>query len=170
VLGNHDHWASGSPVGASMKQIIADGGVRELDNAVAPIERGGVRLWLCGVDDLWVGRADLNRVTQHLREKSRPDEVAILMAHEPDFADEVVREGRFALQLSGHSHGGQVALPLLGPPILPKFGRKYHTGLYRVRHEQSALWQFTTRGVGVAGPRVRFNCPPEIALLTLRSA
>jgi predicted MPP superfamily phosphohydrolase len=169
VLGNHDHWASGEEV--SLKLKLA--GVRELRNAIAPLERGGSRLWLCGVDDLWAGKPDLPGVLRLLEEKSSPDEVALLMVHEPDFADMVATHGRFSLQMSGHSHGGQVALPFIGPPVLPAMGRKYHTGLYQLAAASTsarALQVFTSRGIGVAGPRVRLNCPPEVALLTLRSA
>ena len=110
-------------------------------------------------------------VLEGLRD-ARPDEIAILLLHEPDAADLLASEGRFSLQLSGHSHGGQVSLPLVGPLILPPLGRKYHTGLYQVppRGGGRAMQVFTSRGVGVVNPRVRFNCPPEIALLTLRSA
>jgi predicted MPP superfamily phosphohydrolase len=166
VQGNHDHW-SGGP---TMSFLLQQAGIRELDNRAAPIERDGQRLWLCGVDDAWVGAADLEQVLGALENQARPNEPAILLAHEPDFADHAALSGRFALQLSGHSHGGQVAIPLFGPLILPPMGRKYHTGLNRVSDSSSAMQVFTTRGVGVVGPRVRFNCPPEIALLTLRPA
>jgi predicted MPP superfamily phosphohydrolase len=70
------------------------------------------------------------------------------------------------VQLSGHSHGGQVRLPGIGPLILPALGRKYHTGLNRV----GSLQVYTSRGIGVINPPVRFNCPPEVTLITLHSA
>ena len=81
----------------------------------------------------------------------------------PDYADISANAGRFDLQLSGHSHGGQVNLPFLGPPVLPLYGRKYPKGLYQVRN----MFQYTNRGVGVIPPSVRFNCRPEITALTL---
>ena len=199
VLGNHDHWASregdghadqdeanGHDANSSaklgqvgrrarpiMSRVIAEGGVRELDNKIAPIERGGERLWLCGVDDYWSGDPDPRGVLRLLEEQARPGEIAILLLHEPDAADIMVGLGRFSLQLSGHSHGGQVNIPLVGPLILPALGQKYHTGLYHVAARgpsSPALQVFTSRGVGVVNPRVRFNCPPEIALLTLHPA
>ncbi len=174
VLGNHDHWASG----AAVSRFIREGGVRELNNKITPIERNGARLWLCGVDDLWSGKPDYEGVLAQLQQQSRPDETAILLVHEPDFADIVAGNGRISLQLSGHSHGGQVNIPFFGPPVLPAMGRKYHTGLYQIPTSsaspqspaRSSMQVFTSRGIGVAGPRVRFNCPPEIALLTLRCA
>ncbi len=174
VLGNHDHWASG----AAVSRFIREGGVRELNNKITAIERHGARLWLCGVDDLWSGNPDFKGVLAQLEERAAPDEVAVLLAHEPDFADIVAGCGRISLQLSGHSHGGQVNIPFFGPPVLPTMGRKYHTGLYQIATSngspqspaRQSMQVFTSRGIGVAGPRVRFNCPPEIVLLTLRSA
>ena len=101
------------------------------------------------------------RVMRRLPEEG----AALLLAPEPDYADESVKAGCFDLQLSGHSHGGQVVFPLLGPPILPELGRKYHQGRYQVRD----MIQYTSRGIGMVEPRVRFNCRPEIPIITLRS-
>ena len=67
------------------------------------------------------------------------------MAHEPDYADVSALTGRFDLQVSGHSHGGQVVIPFVGPPILPHLGRKYPSGLYQVGN----MYQYTNRGVGM---------------------
>lgn len=201
VLGNHDHWtadpemshtprpqtvastaasdASGAPSQYNVvRRLIREAGVRELDNKIAPIERHGARLWLCGVDDLWAGQPDFPGVISQLEQQAAPNEVAILLAHEPDYADVVAASGRISLQLSGHSHGGQVCIPFIGPPILPSMGRKYHTGLYQIATSggstqspaRDSMQVFTSRGVGIVGMRLRFNCPPEIALLTLRSA
>ena len=86
--------------------------------------------------------------------------------HEPDFADEYARDGRVSLQLSGHSHGGQVRLPGLGALRLPPYARKYDSGLYRI----GQMWLYTNRGIGVIRPPVRINCPPEITEITLLPA
>jgi predicted MPP superfamily phosphohydrolase len=201
VLGNHDHWTahpetkddasrratdfsaarpssakdkpSGQPEANLVRRMLREAGVRELNNSIVPIERGGARLWLCGIDDLWVGDPDFPSVLAQL-EQQAAGELAILMAHEPDYADIVAQSGRIALQLSGHSHGGQVNIPFIGPPVLPSMGRKYHTGLYKIPtpsgSQVSPMQVFTSRGVGIVGMRIRFNCPPEIALLTLRAA
>jgi predicted MPP superfamily phosphohydrolase len=89
---------------------------------------------------------------------------AVLLAHEPDFADRSARSGRFDLQLSGHSHGGQVRL--FNQPLLPvPHGMKYRSGLYRV----GKMIQYTNRGLGMGFPPVRINCRPEITVLTLRA-
>jgi hypothetical protein len=90
----------------------------------------------------------------------------ILLLHEPDLADKYSRYGRVALQLSGHSHGGQVRLPGIGPVILPHLGRKYDFGLYRVND----MWLYTNRGIGNISVPLRYNCPPEITLFTLEMA
>jgi len=95
-----------------------------------------------------------------------PDgEATVALVHEPDVADYVARFP-IDLQLSGHSHGGQVRLPGIGPIILPAMAIKYPEGLNRVGN----LQVYTNRGLGVITPPVRFNCPPEVTLITLRSA
>jgi hypothetical protein len=158
VLGNHDHWTDAGAV----RRILKRSGIRGLRNDTVAIQREGRYLWIAGVDDIWEEQHDLPHVIEQLPKGSS----AILLAHEPDFADEVAATHRFQLQLSGHSHGGQVVVPFMQPPVLPRLGRKYHTGLYRV----GAMWQYTTRGVGMVSPQVRFNCRPEITSIRLRSA
>ncbi len=156
VLGNHDHKTDARTV----RRVLAASGVIELHNAVLTLRRGGESLYLCGVDDLKEGTPRLDRALEGLSEEG----AAVLLAHEPDFADESAATGRFDLQLSGHSHGGQVGVPLLRYPFLPKLSRQYPTGLYRV----GDMFLYTNRGLG-AHPRFRFNCRPEITIFTLRS-
>jgi uncharacterized protein len=155
VLGNHDHWTDAGEV----ERALAAQSLTVLRNDAVPIERGGARLWIAGVDDVRQRRADLDRALRLVP----ADQAAILLAHEPDYAD-LAAQHPIDLQLSGHSHGGQVRLPILGAPFLPYLGRKYPRGLYRL----GALQLYTNRGLGVVAPPVRFNCPPEITLLTLR--
>jgi hypothetical protein len=85
------------------------------------------------------------------------------MAHEPDYADDVAGYP-VDLQLSGHSHGGQVRIPFVRPFFLPKLARKYIWGLYKI----GALTLYTNPGLGTVQIPVRLNCPPEITFLTLR--
>jgi predicted MPP superfamily phosphohydrolase len=87
------------------------------------------------------------------------------ITHEPDFADDFLANGRIQLQLSGHSHGGQMRLPGIGPIVLPRYAQKYHNGLYQVGKGQV----YTNRGIGIIGPAVRFNCPPEITEFILQA-
>lgn len=156
VMGNHDHWSNVQAV----REVVAAAGVQELANQVTTIQRSGASLHIAGVDDVWERHADLGPVLADLP----PEGAAILLAHEPDFADVSSLTERFDLQLSGHSHGGQINLPFIGRPMLPPFGMRYPAGLYRV----GAMWQYTNRGLAsLMG--IRFNCPPEITVLTLRA-
>jgi uncharacterized protein len=158
VLGNHDHRAGAKAV----RRALRAAGIVELDNRTRTLRRGdGGVLHIAGVDSSYTGQDRLDIVLEGL-----PDEgCALLLAHEPDFADKSAAAGRFDLQLSGHSHGGQVRLPLLGPLVLPKLGRRYPAGLYEV----GGMRLYTNRGVGVTLSRLRANCPPEITVLTLSS-
>ncbi|HSK88157.1 MAG TPA: metallophosphoesterase [Anaerolineales bacterium] len=155
VLGNHDYWVDAEAV----RKMLSLGGVIELTNTVFTLRRGNDNLHLCGVDDVWDGDVRLEDVIARLED----DNVAILLAHEPDYADVSAVTGKFDLQVSGHTQGGQVVIPFLGPPILPYLGQKYHTGLYKVRN----MFQYTNRGVGMNRLAVRFNCRPEITIFVL---
>jgi hypothetical protein len=157
VLGNHDHWHDPDGV----RRLLAQSGIQDLSNRQYSLTRGSDQLHLCGVDDVWEGLDRLELVLADLPD----DGAAILLAHEPDFADTSAASGRFDLQLSGHSHGGQVRLPWIGAPILPPLAQRYPIGLYQV----GTMWQYTTRGIGMVSPKVRFGCRPEITLLTLRA-
>lgn len=155
VLGNHDYWSDSNKCREALKRC----NLVELENDVYSLERDGEFLHIAGVDDIWYGHDDLDQVLSKLPETGS----AILLAHEPDFADISAEADRFDLQLSGHSHGGQIVVPLIGSPWLPRLARKYPSGLYKVKE----MWQYTNRGVGMADINVRYNCPPEITVFTL---
>jgi predicted MPP superfamily phosphohydrolase len=155
ILGNHDLWADAEVVRAGLREV----GLPVLRNEGLALDIGGEAIYLAGVDDGWSGQPDLNVALVN-----RPADVpTILLAHEPDLADSFSLDGRVSLQLSGHSHGGQVRLPGIGAPLLPYLGRKYDQGLYKV----NGMWLYTNRGIGVIGPPVRFNCRPEVTEMTL---
>lgn len=156
VLGNHDHKTDA----ARVRRVLADAGVTELTNAARPLERGDDRFHLCGVDSALEGEPRLGRVLASLPES----DCAVLLVHEPDFADEAAETGRFDLQLSGHSHGGQVGFPPLARLAAPELGGRYLRGLYDV----GGMKLYVNRGLG-AHPRVRFLCRPEVTVLTLRA-
>lgn len=156
VLGNHDHWTNAGLV----REALQTSNIHELRNTSVVLEREAGKLAIAGMDDVWEQQHDLDRTLASLPEADVP---AILLVHEPDFADESAASGRFALQVSGHSHGGQVRLPFIGAPILPRYGRKYPIGQYKVRD----MIQYTNRGIGMVFPTVRFGCPPEITVFTL---
>jgi hypothetical protein len=157
VLGNHDYWSNPKTI----RQILEISGVIELPNKVYSIKRGDEFLHIVGVDDYWENKA---RITDVISE-FRVNEASILLAHEPDYAEISSKTNRFDLQLSGHTHGGQINLPKVGPIVLPKYGRRYPAGLYQI----DKMLLYTNRGLGTGHPKIRFNCRPEIALLTLHA-
>jgi predicted MPP superfamily phosphohydrolase len=140
-------------------QAIQDGGARLLLNGHIALTREDATLYLAGVDDIWERQHDLSAALSGIPTNAP----VVLLAHEPDYADEVTLTGKVGLQLSGHSHGGQVRLPLVGALELPWLGEKYDMGLYDV----GGMALYVTRGVGMIAPHVRFNCRPEIAQIEL---
>lgn len=157
VLGNHDHGYNP----ALVARYFENNGIPVLRNRSTSIEANGARLWLAGVDDVVKRANDLPRTLRGIP----VDETTVALVHEPDFADVVAAAPhRVDLQLSGHSHGGQIRFPLLGAPVLPRLAQEYPWGLRRVRHMQL----YTNRGIGTIVLPVRLDCPPEITLLTLR--
>jgi predicted MPP superfamily phosphohydrolase len=158
ILGNHDHKIYAGWV----EQALSEAGVTVLRNSVVTIQRGNSQLHLAGLDDVSQKMDRLDLLMKSLPQ----DGAAILLAHEPDFADVAAATQRFDLQISGHSHGGQIVLPIIGPPMLPEFGRKYPSGLYNINN----MLLYTNRGVGVTTVNARFNCRPEITIFTLEIA
>jgi predicted MPP superfamily phosphohydrolase len=156
VLGNHDLWTDAAVVRSGLEAV----GIRVLVNESVSIRIGDDDLILAGLDDGWSGEPDLSFAL----EGSPQGVPVILMLHEPDFADHYARDGRVRLQLSGHTHGGQVRIPGIGGPFRPEYGQKYDDGLIEIE----GMWLYTTRGVGVIGPPARFNCRPEITEITLQ--
>jgi uncharacterized protein len=157
VMGNHDVLVSR----ADVTDALASRGIPVLHNDATPIEKDGARLWLAGVADTTVGTdADLNSALP--RERIAASEPLILMAHEPDYADQVIGSG-VDLMLSGHTHGGQVRIPFMPPMNLPPMGKKYVEGHFSL-HD---LQLYVTRGIGTVGVPFRFRCPPEITVITL---
>ena len=157
ILGNHDYLTDVRLV----RRCIREGGVTELINSVRTLRRGEASLHVAGIDDVMEGNSRLDLVLEKLPEEG----AAILLAHEPDFADVSAATGRFDLQLSGHSHGGQVGVPFLRRLVLPPFSQRYTRGLHDVR----GMTLYTNRGLGFVHARLRFLCRPEITVLTLRS-
>jgi hypothetical protein len=158
VLGNHDYYYGANGV----RQVLSTCGITDLSNRVQPIRRGDSALYIAGVDDVVEHRDRLDAVLDQLPD----DGPAMLLVHEPDFADISAATGCFDLQLSGHTHGGQVRLPLIGSPILPSHGKRYPDGLACAGKMQV----YTNRGLGMIAPYVRFGVRPEVAILTLLSS
>jgi uncharacterized protein len=158
VLGNHDHWLDVEVT----RRAFEEAGLPMLINQGVEISAGNGSFYLAGMDDGWSGKPDLNMAV----EKAPPDIPIILLLHEPDLVDETSRDPRIALQLSGHTHGGQVLIAGQPPIFTPDLGKKYSQGLFRVND----TWLYTNRGLGVISVPLRFNCPPEVTLLTLTRA
>jgi hypothetical protein len=155
ATGNHDTRAGFEKI----KAAIASAGFQLLSNSGVWLDGGNGRLRLCGVEDMSTQRPD---IVPALGDATRRDAV-LLVSHNPDFA-ETITDWRVGLVLSGHTHGGQVKLPIVGAPILPSiYGQKYRYGLVDSPRTQA----YVTSGVGTVPLAVRINVPAEIALLSL---
>jgi predicted MPP superfamily phosphohydrolase len=157
VLGNHDHRQGAG--------IVLDGLARAeievLNNRGLTLQIGSDSIYLAGIDSVSAG-SPLPAAAFQNRKK---DQTSIVLVHEPDIIVELVNEVPVDLQLSGHSHGGQVRLPLIGAMMLPDWGQIYSLGLYQVGRAQV----YTTRGIGMIGLPIRVDCPPEVTCITLKS-
>lgn len=154
-LGNHDHWTDADLV----THLFRGEGINMLVNEGLRFEARGVSFWLAGVDDYMVGKTDVAAALKG----SYPDEMKLLLAHNPIIFRQSVRAG-IDLTLSGHTHGGQVKIRDEEKRILPR--RKPTAGLHKRKGSQI----YITRGIGTVVLPVRYQCPPEISMLTLRSA
>ncbi|MFC7440016.1 metallophosphoesterase [Laceyella putida] len=158
TLGNHDYWGDV----ALVKEALTHGGFHVLVNQVHPLTRGKGTLYVSGLDDLLNGQPDLAAVLSQL--PSTTEVYHLCLAHEPDMAV-LHHSAPIDLQLSGHSHGGQIRLPFLGALAIPEGGKRYPAGLYSL-NERFTL--YTNRGLGTTILPFRFLCRPEITVLELR--
>lgn len=156
VLGNHDAIANPPLIVRSLEE----NDISVMRNQSMPLERGNARIWLAGTDDFLRGMGSIPTTIAGIPK----EEATILLEHEPDVAD-VATNFPVDLQLSGHSHGGQVWIPGVGAPWLPPMSRKYPRGLYRIKN----LTLYTNIGIGTIRAPIRLNAPPEVTLITLRS-
>jgi len=156
TLGNHDRWVD--PLGAAAALEHLGYGVLENENTTLRLR--GVPFTVIGIDDLWTRAADPPRAMKGAAKGSR-----LYLAHVPRTADILENWGTPMLVLSGHTHGGQVNVPLLMRAMRWMAHEPYHEGLYQVGQVQL----YVNRGVGNVGLPIRLNAPPEVSLLTLRS-
>lgn len=158
VLGNHDHWMGSDKI----REIFDQCDIVDLSNDVRLLSRGDDKLNLAGVDSCTVCADNLDAVLAKL-DSEYP---TILLAHEPDFAHESSQTGRIDLQISGHSHGGQLIIPIVETtPFRGPNSTKYPVGLYKV----GEMTQYTSKGLGTNSFRIRINCKPEITIITLKT-
>jgi len=158
VLGSHDYRHGLNEVKAS----FAAAKIEELTNRGVWLTRGSARLRLGGVDDLWYGKPDPRPAVDN----ATAEDACLLVSHNPDFAEKLW-DSRVGLVLSGHTHGGQVYIPGYGAPIVPsRYGQKYLHGLVQAPVTQV----YISRGLGTVTPPMRYNCRPELTLITLKTA
>lgn len=154
TLGNHDWWYDGSRV----RNALVDAGIKVIDNDAARINVNDTDFWLVGLGDLWEGRPDLHGTMT----KIPKDVLTIALTHNPDIFTLV--PSQITLTIAGHTHGGQVAIPLIGRPVIPsKYGQRFAVG--HIVENGSHL--FVTPGIGTSIIPVRFRVPPEISLLVI---
>ena len=158
VLGNHDYWTGADEV---TRELTETAGVQVLKNRSILITQRHAALTVAGLDDPVTGHDDLE-ATLTTAPGSIP---VVLLAHAPDIMKDAARR-KVALVLAGHTHGGQIVIPGYGPPVVPSHCRGYASGLKHL----DGTTMYVNRGVGMAILPVRLNCPPEIALITLRAA
>ncbi|RMD87461.1 MAG: metallophosphoesterase [Candidatus Dadabacteria bacterium] len=157
VYGNHDRWEA--PV--TCKESLERSGIRVLVNDSYKIRRGSAELTIYGCDDYWTGIPKLS-----LPLKKEKNEIRIVLAHNPDYLAEnanKLNELRVYLALCGHTHGGQIRFPLVGPFFYNISHRDLIEGLNYLG--ETAI--YTTRGIGTVEIPLRVNCPPEITFITL---
>jgi uncharacterized protein len=157
VLGNHDGWLGHDRVQRALEQNA----IHVIEETAARLETRAGPVWFAGISDLWTGRHD---VSAALAAVKGGDEPVILLTHNPDVFPSV--PDRVALTLAGHTHGGQVRLPLVGRPIVPsQYGERFAAGhvVERGRH------LYVATGLGTSILPVRFRVPPAVAMLTLTS-
>jgi uncharacterized protein len=162
-LGNHDFQVNAKEV----TEALTAHGITVLNNNYVPIERNGARFWLAGIEDPVEGQPNPD-VAIPVSIRNVPNEPVVLLCHAPDYVDNLLAQPAgqaIAVMLSGHTHGGQICLPFVGPLALPAMGRKYVKGWFRF----GSLQLHVNRGIGTVNLPFRFNCPPEITFLTLRS-
>lgn len=155
VLGNHDSWLSHDRVQSALER----NGVRLIEETAVKVAAPGGSIWLAGIGDVWTRRFDIGAALAAVADDTSP---VVLMTHNPDVFPQV--PARVALTLAGHTHGGQVKLPLLGTPIVPsRFGSRFAAGhiIENGRH------LYVATGVGTSILPVRFRVPPAVSVLTL---
>lgn len=163
IYGNHDHGGYGSDL---YRNVMKEAGFTLLLNETQKVSLlTNESLYIAGIDDAMLGRPDIQGTLETI-----PDNVyTILLSHAPDLADQAASIGNVHLQLSGHSHGGQIQIPFLGAIIKPPFAKKYFEGFYQIGHTSNPLTLYVNRGLGTTRLPFRFLAPPEITLFTLQS-
>ncbi|PEC23181.1 metallophosphoesterase [Bacillus cereus] len=161
VFGNHDRGGGGS---LFYKKYMEESGFSVLVNEVQKIKvDNGNYITISGLDDFLLGKPQIDSTLKNLKQK----DFNMLLVHEPDVVDKV---GRYPVdfQMSGHSHGGQVQIPFVGPLITTKLAEKYVEGMYELEGKGKPLYLYVNRGIGTTRMPVRFWSVPELAVFVLK--
>lgn len=151
VLGNHDYFKEGNKI----KQALTENGITVLENRCRKIEVGGKTFYVAGIEDLVTAFPNVERALKHC------DKPTILLSHQPDIFPDLPKN-KINLTLAGHTHGGQVVIPFIGPLIVPsKYGKKYAYGYF----EEDGNKMIVTKGIGTSIMPIRLNCTPEIVVI-----
>lgn len=154
VLGNHD-WAID---GERVRKALQDVNITVLENDAVRITSNNKDLWIAGVADAWTRKVDIPKILAKIDDKNP----VLLLTHNPDIFPKT--DSRIDLVLAGHTHGGQVSLPIIGSPVVPShFGQRYAKGLVNEKDHQI----FISSGIGTSIFPIRFCVPPEIAVLQI---
>lgn len=159
VLGNHEFWYGYTRI----RNAVENAGITVVENCAVPIRRREETIHVCGADDLFTGEVDLERAFADIPE----GEAVLFLTHNPQLVERL-EPGRAAVAFAGHTHGGQIRLPWIGSDFLPESIRPHHEpGLHRT---SNGILLFLSSGIGTSPLPIRWNCPPEIGVLTIRAA
>jgi len=156
-MGNHDYFGEGEPLIGYLRARD----VSVLRNEGRVIERGGEKVYLAAIDDTWTRRADMDRALA-----DRPaDTPCVLLAHDPEVFPRAAEKG-VDLMLSGHTHGGQIAMPFFAKALsLSSIAHRFNVGLYTI----GAATLYVHPGLGTTGPPIRIGAAPAVTWITLRA-
>jgi predicted MPP superfamily phosphohydrolase len=166
VMGNHDSWHEDLRVAPELKRV----GITVLQDELTSIEKDGQRLRILGlVDHLQINNwQDYSNKLKEILESHDSSGDILILEHSPDvlqmITGDLLISKDLKLLLAGHTHGGQIWLPVLGRPVVPSsYGQKYAAGHIK----DNGLDMFVTTGIGESILPLRFMVPPEIAVLTI---
>jgi len=160
-LGNHDIFTRSEE---ALAHRFTSAGFKMLRNRNEIIDIGGAKLNVIGVDYLFASRSTASTLERVLSEMSL-EGTTILLQHAPQLFPQAASYG-IDLTLSGHTHGGQIALTIGDMIIAPaRFSTMFLAGLFKIGNSHL----YVNRGLGTTGPPIRINAPPEITLITLKA-
>jgi uncharacterized protein len=162
IYGNHDHGGYGSKIYQKIMELSEFDLLLNQSRQIKMIDNSSI--FLIGIDDAMLGKPNYSEAMQSIP----PNQYKIMLSHAPDLADHSAEMG-VQLQLSGHSHGGQIKVPFIGALITPPFAKKYHEGIYEINHLENRLTLYVNRGIGTTRMPFRFLSKPELTIFTLKS-